>query len=52
MFTLNLLLASTCLVIFSILFAIYVHAEKRIDYANELRHQSFKLANEQVLQWC
>lgn len=45
-FTLNLLLASTCLVIFSILFAIYVHAEKRIDRANELRHQSFKLADE------
>lgn len=46
MFTLNLLLALACLVIFSILFAVYVHAEKRIDYANELRHQSFKLANE------
>jgi len=45
-FNLNLLLASTCLVIFSILFAVYVHAEKRIDYANELRHRSLQLADE------
>lgn len=45
-FTLNLLLASICLVIFSVLFTVYILAEKRIDSANELRHQSFLLANE------
>ena len=45
-FTLNLLLASACLAIFSVLFAIYVLAEKQIDAANELRHQSFLLINE------
>lgn len=45
-FTLNLLLASACLIVFSVLFGIYVLAEKRIDYANELRHQSFLLADE------
>jgi len=45
-FTLNLLLASLCLVVYSILFTVYVLAEKRIDSANEMRHQSFLLANE------
>jgi hypothetical protein len=45
-FTLNLLLASICLAIFSVLFTVYILAEKRIDSANELRHQSFLLANE------
>ena len=45
-FTLNLLLASACLAIFSVLFTVYILAEKRIDSANELRHQSFLLANE------
>ncbi len=45
-FKLNLILAFICLVIFSALFTIYVLAEKRIDHANELRHQSLLLANE------
>lgn len=45
-FTLNLLLALMCLIVFSILFTVYVYAEKRIDYANEIRHHSFNLANE------
>jgi diguanylate cyclase (GGDEF)-like protein/PAS domain S-box-containing protein len=45
-FTLNLLLASACLVIFSVLFTVYIVAERRIDSANELRHRSFLLANE------
>ena len=45
-FTLNLLLASACMAIFSVLFTCYILAEKRIDSANELRHRSFLLANE------
>ena len=45
-FTLNLLLASICLAIFSVLFTFYILAEKRIDSANDLRHRSFLLANE------
>lgn len=45
-FKLNLLLATVCLIVFSILFTVYVLTEKRIDRANELRHQSFLLANE------
>lgn len=45
-FTLNLLWASASLVIYSVLFTLYILAEKRIDDANELRHQSLLLANE------
>lgn len=45
-FTLNLALAAICLIIFSGLFTVYVLAEKQIDKAHELRHQSFLLANE------
>lgn len=45
-FTQNLLMALACLALFSVLFTIYVRAEKRIDVANELRHQSFSLINE------
>jgi diguanylate cyclase (GGDEF)-like protein/PAS domain S-box-containing protein len=45
-FTLNLLLASIFLFIYSILFTLYILTEKRIDAANELRYQSYLLANE------
>lgn len=45
-FTLNLLWASTFLVIYSVLFTLYILTERRIDAANELRHYSFLLANE------
>ena len=45
-FTLNLLLASIFVFIYSILFTLYILTEKRIDAANELRYQSFLLANE------
>lgn len=45
-FTQNLLMASACVAIFSVLFAIYVRAEKRIDDANDIRHLSFSLVNE------
>lgn len=45
-FTLNLLWASTFLVIYSVLFTLYILTERRIDAANELRHHSFLLANE------
>lgn len=39
-------MACACLALFSVIFTIYVGAEKRIDAANELRYQSFSLLNE------
>jgi two-component system, cell cycle sensor histidine kinase and response regulator CckA len=45
-FSLNLLLTASLLLPLALSFAFYVHAEKSIDRANELRHLSFLLADE------
>jgi nitrate/nitrite-specific signal transduction histidine kinase len=45
-FSRSLWLALGVCVIFVVLFAIYVLAEKQIDRANELRFQSYRLADE------
>lgn len=45
-FTLYLWLTVAMLVVFSVLFGVYVHAEKQIDQANDARHQSLLLAEE------
>lgn len=42
----SLWLTMAMFVVFAISFVIYVQAEKRIDRANELRHQSYLLADE------
>lgn len=44
-FSLSLLLTIGMFVIFVIVFAFYVRAEKRIDHANELRYRSYVLAD-------
>lgn len=45
-FSRSLLLTLGMFVVFDIVFAIYVRSEKQIDKANELRQQSFLLADE------
>ena len=45
-FTRSLWLTLCIFIVFAIIFAIYVHSEKQIDRANELRLQSYLLADE------
>jgi PAS domain S-box-containing protein len=45
-FNRNLLLTAALLVPISVLFTLYVRAEKRIDHANVMRHLSFQLTDE------
>jgi diguanylate cyclase (GGDEF)-like protein/PAS domain S-box-containing protein len=45
-FTTNLALLAVVFFVFVIVLAIYIRAEKRIDRANELRYQSYLLADE------
>ncbi len=45
-FTRNLMLTGLMLFLLALAFIIYVRAEKQIDYANNMRHLSFLLADE------